>query len=97
MKLITTTLTIEDAPENIARALIVNLCREDATDAEKWQVIRDVRNTLIGRTDWTQLPDAVLAETQKEMWRNRRQSLRNFTESSATPEEVIFEEWMSEI
>lgn len=38
------------------------------------------RNSLLLSSDWTQLPDVDLTETEKQSWRVYRQALRDMTE-----------------
>jgi len=40
--------------------------------------IRLQRDYLLGRGDWTQLPDVPFTETQRQQWREYRQKLRDF-------------------
>ena len=42
--------------------------------------IKRQRNELLAASDWTQLPDAPLTESQKEAWRIYRQALRDLPE-----------------
>jgi len=43
--------------------------------------IRQSRNDLLAACDWTQLPDVVLTENQKNAWIKYRQELRDFPET----------------
>ena len=63
---------------------------------EKWDIIRSVRNDLLGQTDWTQLADAPISEALKEDFIDYRQALRDLPQSFDTPEEVIIPELPSE-
>lgn len=49
---------------------------------EQWSVVRIERNQLIANTDWTQLPDAALANTETANWASYRQALRDITTQS---------------
>ena len=51
------------------------------TEAQ-WSVVRIERNQLIANTDWTQLPDADLANTETANWASYRQALRDITTQS---------------
>lgn len=51
------------------------------TEAQ-WSVVRIERNQLIANTDWTQLPDAALTNTQTAEWASYRQALRDITTQS---------------
>jgi hypothetical protein len=45
-----------------------------------WTAIRNKRNDLLSRSDWTQLPDA---SVDKQAWATYRQALRDITETYA--------------
>lgn len=42
--------------------------------------VRAMRDSLLSASDWTQLPDAPLTDSQKNDWRVYRQSLRDITD-----------------
>jgi hypothetical protein len=46
------------------------------------------RFNLLGTSDWTQLPNAPLADAKKQEWADYRQSLRNITEQPNYPFEI---------
>lgn len=55
--------------------------------------IRSDRNSLLTQSDWTQLPDAPLTDTQKAEWATYRQALRDvpINNSNVTSlEEVVW-------
>lgn len=45
---------------------------------DKFAKLRRVRNQKLTQSDWTQLPDATLTESQKLNWQTYRQSLRDW-------------------
>lgn len=45
--------------------------------------IRLERNRLLAETDWTQLPDTQLTDSQRIAWRQYRQELRDLPETVA--------------
>ena len=45
----------------------------------QWNVVRDQRNVLLASTDWTQLTDVALTNTQTADWATYRQALRDVT------------------
>ena len=47
--------------------------------------IRQQRNALLVRSDWTQLPDAQLTSEQKAEWATYRQTLRDITAQAGFP------------
>ena len=48
---------------------------------------RNLRNTLLSESDWTQLEDS---QVNKEQWSTYRQALRNITNQSAFPNEIVW-------
>ena len=56
----------------------------------KWNLVRNYRNELLSRCDWTQIPDAALTLEEKQAWSAYRQALRNIPQDFATPDEVNF-------
>jgi hypothetical protein len=55
-----------------------------------WEKIRDRRDTLLTKCDWTQIPDAPMDEETRTDWREYRQKLRDITESFPSPEQVVW-------
>jgi hypothetical protein len=51
------------------------------TEAQAMQALRTERNLRLVNSDYTQLPDVTLTETQVEAWRVYRQELRDITEN----------------
>jgi len=56
-----------------------------------WQELREVRNSLLLRTDWTQLPDNNLTNEQKDAWAIYRQALRNITDEINDPKPLVLD------
>jgi hypothetical protein len=50
--------------------------------------VKNQRNLLLQRSDWTQLPDVPLVT--KEVWAAYRQALRDITEQTSYPQEVVW-------
>jgi hypothetical protein len=48
----------------------------------KWESIRDRRNSLLLRSDWTQLPDVSLTAEKQREWADYRQELRDITDAT---------------
>lgn len=46
---------------------------------QKWEDIREQRNTLLKQTDWVVLVDSPVSGSDLENWKNYRQELRNVT------------------
>jgi hypothetical protein len=49
---------------------------------KKYAILRSERDTLLARSDWTQMPDAQLTEEQKQAWQIYRQQLRDLPETA---------------
>lgn len=56
-----------------------------------WASVRQKRNHFLASTDWTQIPDSPLSESDKEAWRVHRQELRDVVANnpSATSDDDI--------
>jgi len=55
-------------------------------DAEAFmQDIRALRNSKLGASDWTQVPDAPLTDDEKSAWQSYRQELRDFPSTLDNP------------
>tara|TARA_Y100000385_G_scaffold258402_1_gene286386 strand:- start:328 stop:582 length:255 start_codon:yes stop_codon:yes gene_type:complete len=46
--------------------------------------LRIERDRLLAESDWTQMPDSPLTDSQKTSWATYRQSLRDMTETYST-------------
>lgn len=55
-----------------------------------WDDIRTQRNSLMAACDWTQLPDAVLTFSERQLWQNYRQALRDIPQNYTNPDLVLF-------
>ena len=53
-----------------------------ARTEQEWNGVRHRRNFVLSRSDWTQLPDAPLINTQMAAWATYRQALRDVTTQS---------------
>lgn len=49
---------------------------------EKWLEIRELRDTLLTQSDWTQFQDSPIAGSTLTEWQTYRQSLRDITSQS---------------
>jgi hypothetical protein len=58
------------------------------TDEELSLFAQERRNRELTRSDWTQLPDVPLNESQVNFWREYRQELRDITEQSGYPRNI---------
>jgi hypothetical protein len=50
--------------------------------------LRSKRDRLLAASDWTQLPDTTLTNTQKQYWMQYRTELRNITDGLKTVADV---------
>jgi hypothetical protein len=50
--------------------------------------LRSKRDRLLAASDWTQLPDTTLTNTQKQSWMQYRTELRNITDGLKTVADV---------
>lgn len=57
---------------------------------EFWVRLRQRRDGLLQKSDWTQMPDAPLDATKKEEWKVYRQQLRDLPANTLDPRQV---EW----
>lgn len=55
-----------------------------------WDDIRQERDFLLSRSDWTQIPDSPLSDADKGSWQTYRQSLRDITDTYSDPDEVVW-------
>ena len=66
--------------------------------AEQWEKwFREIRNTLLLDSDWTQFTDSPLTDAKKTEWKTYRQKLRDMpTTKTATFEELVLNEGHSD-
>lgn len=55
-----------------------------------WASVRETRNQLLRKTDFTQLPDSPLSAEQKSEMAAYRQQLRDITETIESPYAVVW-------
>jgi hypothetical protein len=60
------------------------------TDEQWLAVARWWRNALLSESDWSQVPDNSLSESQKEQWRLYRQELRDLPGQYSNPSQIVF-------
>lgn len=58
---------------------------EGATDEDRAREVRVLRNTLLGQSDWTQLPDSPLPADKRGAWATYRQALRTIPDQDGFP------------
>lgn len=54
----------------------------NAATAEQWDAVRADRNAKLAGSDWTQLDDTPLTNTEKQAWAVYRQALRDITDQA---------------
>lgn len=60
------------------------------SDDEKWQKIRNKRNSFLRECDWTQMIDSPLNSEKKGEWLLYRNNLRNLPETYTNPDDVVW-------
>jgi len=63
-----------------------------SVDASVAASVRESRNQLLADSDWTQLLNAALSDSQVSSWAAYRQALRDLPETSGFPHEVTWPE-----
>lgn len=58
-------------------------------DSYFWEKIREKRNQKLTESDWTQLLDSPLSDSQKNIWSKYRQNLRDLPSTIKDPKEDI--------
>jgi hypothetical protein len=59
-------------------------------DDEKWFSIRNYRNEMLTKSDWSQLADAPFTAEEKNAWTAYRQALRDVPQDYGYPDDVMF-------
>lgn len=79
-------------PHRMARALqeAQAIAARAAAGEHDWSDVRGRRTLLLAMCDWTQMPDAELSETMREAWRAYRSELRAITDTSPSPDAVVW-------
>jgi len=57
----------------------------DATNAQKWEQLRNWRNAELAKSDWTQIADST---ADKLAWAAYRQELRDLPQSNQSADDV---------
>ena len=58
----------------------------------KWNEIRALRNSLLDKSDWTQMPDVTLTDSDSTAWTTYRQELRDMIDEDSNPFAVTWPE-----
>jgi hypothetical protein len=69
------------------------IAAEIAAEAARdyWQELRFLRDERLSYTDWTQVSDAPLTESEKNAWRIYRQELRDLPENITDPKPLVLD------
>ena len=80
---------VEQTPTLSGSVYIQNWSVTDATEEEinikieeEWLVVRDMRDSLLSQSDWTQFQDSLISGSTLIEWQTYRQSLRDVTSQS---------------
>lgn len=73
------------------KVIIENKRIEEEAKIDWWREFRSKRNYLLASSDWTQIPDVQLTESQKEQWRVYRQTLRDLSENITDPKPLALD------
>lgn len=65
---------------------------ENTPTENKWNLIRQYRNELLQRCDWTQILDNNLTFDQQTAWNSYRTQLRDIPQNFTNPDDVILPE-----
>jgi hypothetical protein len=64
--------------------MTINYGTTKGTNEHGLYELRMWRDRLLAESDWTQMPDSPLTDSQKSSWATYRQSLRDMTETYST-------------
>ena len=78
---------IEDGYVRVSNVIEKTILDIELEKTSAMQQIREQRNELLSKCDWTQLPDA--PSENKTGWATYRQSLRNFPSTIVDPRDSV--------
>lgn len=69
------------------------IAEELAAEAARdyWEELRTLRNKRLTQSDWTQVSDAPLTESEKTTWQTYRQQLRDLPENITEPKPLVLD------
>lgn len=77
---------VEGTPTQSGSLYLQNWTESDASSEdietrknEKWEEVRDIRDSLLSQSDWTQFQDTPITGSKLTEWQTYRQSLRDIT------------------
>ena len=62
----------------------------EVSNEQWWMIARWWRSALLSESDWSQVSDNSLSETQREQWKQYRQELRDITDGVSNPKDIVF-------
>lgn len=62
----------------------------EVTNEQWWVVAKWWRNALLNESDWSQVADNSLTASQRELWRQYRQELRDLSDNYTDPKQIVF-------
>ncbi len=63
---------------------------EQAFLDSQWEIVRNRRDYLVSKTDFTQMPDSPLTAEQKQAFADYRQALRDLPQQFDNPDDVVW-------
>lgn len=64
---------------------------QEEASKDYWEVLRNIRNTLLSDSDWTQLPDSPLSIEKQQEWQDYRQALRDLPDNIEDPKPLVLD------
>jgi hypothetical protein len=69
---------------------LLTMDESQVTNEQWWVVAKWWRNALLNESDWSQAPDNALTASQRELWRQYRQELRDLSDNYTDPKKIVF-------
>ncbi len=86
-------LTVDDVSDEALRAALDGYDHAQFVDDRAWAAVRDKRDELLRKSDWTDLPHNPLSSGEQDEWESYRQDLRDIPQTfSDDPESVAWPE-----
>ena len=63
---------------------------DDLIEQAKWPEIRQMRDRLLKESDWTQIPDCSISQTEKDQWKTYRHMLRDIPQTNLRSDEIVW-------
>lgn len=59
-------------------------------ESDPWELVRKIRNQKLNDSDWTQLLDSPLSETERLTWAEYRAKLRDIPQNFDSPDKIVW-------